>query len=572
MRNLSERIVEALKSSKRISEEDIQKALIEYAKDSKGKLRDVLVRMGLISDKELTSLLSAELKIPFLNLAKYKVDPEIVKMIPEKMARKHQIVPISKIGSTLTLAMVDPFNIVAVDDIGILTKSKIDCVLATEKDVSDALERAYMSEAQSINEIASKIGDDVEVVKNQDDSDVATVSKGGDEAPIVRIVDLILREALKKRASDIHIEPFENTVRVRYRIDGALYETLQIPKKNQNAVLTRLKIMSRLDITEHRVPQDGRFKIKLPEKEVDFRVSALPVQFGNKIVMRILDKAAISLGLDKLGFLPETLAAFKESVARPFGMILITGPTGSGKSTTLYSVLNELNTPERNIITIEDPIEYQVRGITQIHARPEVGLDFASGLRAILRQSPDVVMVGEIRDAETADIAIKASLTGQLVLSTLHTNDASGAMTRLIDMRVEPFLIASSVVMVAAQRLCRKVCPQCQEKVEVPAEVFRKMGVALERMAPTAKDRNFVRGRGCDHCAGTGYRGRLAVLETLVVDDAVRDLVVKRVSSFDIKEYAVKKGMTTLREDALKKMCQGFTTLDEVIRVTTEDE
>ncbi len=573
MRNVSERIVEALKSSKRINEADIARALAEYAKDSKGKLRDVLVRMGLISDKELTSLLSAVLKIPFLNLAKYKIDPEIAKIIPEKLARKHQIVPVSKIGSTLTLAMVDPFNIIAVDDIGLLTKSKIDCVLATEKDILEALDRAYVSDAQSMKEIASQLGgEDLEVIKNQDDSDVSSGTGGGDEAPIVKIVDLILREALKKRASDIHIEPFENTVRVRYRIDGALYETLQIPKKNQNAVLTRLKIMSKLDITEHRIPQDGRFKIKLPDKEVDFRVSLLPVQFGNKVVMRILDKSSISFGLDSLGFLPETLNAFKEGVAKPFGMMLITGPTGSGKSTTLYSILSQLNTPERNIITIEDPIEYQVKGITQIHARPEVGLDFANGLRAILRQSPDVVMVGEIREAETADIAIKASLTGQLVLSTLHTNDASSAMTRLVDMKVEPFLIASSVVLVAAQRLCRKICSHCKEKVEIPAEVFKKMGVSLDKLVPDPKDRHFLKGRGCEKCSSTGYKGRIAVLEVLVVDDPIRDLIVKRVSSFEIKDYAVKRGMTTLREDALKKMCQGVTTLDEVIRVTTEDE
>ena len=575
MKNLSERIVEVLKQSKRISETDIQKALVEYAKDGSGKLRDVLVRMGLISDKELTSLLSAELKIPFLNLAKYKIDPEILRLIPEKLARKHQIIPISKIGNTLTLAMVDPFNIFAVDDIGLLTKSKVECVLATEKDVQDALDKVYASESDNIDAIVRQLGaeaQDLEVIKNQEDSDVSNLGSQSAEAPIVKMVDLILREALKKRASDIHIEPFEHSVRVRYRVDGGLQEALQIPKKNQNAILTRLKIMSRLDITEHRVPQDGRFKVKLQDKEVDFRVSVLPVHFGNKIVMRILDKSAISFGLDKLGFLPETLEAFKSAVEKPFGMILITGPTGSGKSTTLYSILNQLNVPERNVITIEDPIEYQVRGITQIHARAEVGLDFANGLRAILRQSPDVVMVGEIRDSETADIAIKASLTGQLVLSTLHTNDASGAMTRLIDMKVEPFLIASSVILVAAQRLCRKICQNCKEKMDIPSEAFKKMGIDLDKLVPDSKNRNFFRGRGCDKCNNTGYRGRLAVLETLVVDDTIRDLIVKRVSSFEIKDYAVKNGMTTLREDAVKKFCQGVTTLDEVIRVTTEDE
>lgn len=570
-KSLSDRIIEALKETKRISEEDIQKALAEYSKNG-GKLRDVFVRMGLIGEKELMSLLSVELKIPLLNLAKYKISPEVVKLIPEKLARKHQIIPISKIGNTLTLAMADPLNIFAVDDIAILTQSKVECVISTEKDVVDALDKFYLNE-DSMNVIASSIGpaeESFQVIK--EDSDIANATTGGNEAPIVKMVDLLLREAMKKRASDIHIEPFEDKVRVRYRVDGNLQEALTIPKKNQNAVLTRLKIMSRLDITENRIPQDGRFKIKLQDKEVDFRVSVLPVHFGNKVVMRILDKSALSFGLEHLGFLPETLTAFKAAVVKPFGMILITGPTGSGKSTTLYSILSQLNTPEKNIITIEDPIEYQVQGITQIHAKPEVGLDFANGLRAILRQSPDVVMVGEIRDSETADIAIKASLTGQLVLSTLHTNDAAGAMTRLVDMGVEPFLISSSVILVAAQRLCRKICLNCKEKIEIPDDVFERLNVSLEKIEPDPKKRLFLRGKGCDKCGQTGYRGRMGVLETLLVDDTVRDLVVKRASSFEIKSHATAHGMTTLREDALKKMCQGLTTIDEVIRVTSEDE
>lgn len=576
MKNLSERIIEILKETKRISEADIQKALSEYAKDNSGKLRDVLVRMGLITEKELMSLLSVELKVPFLNLTKYKISPDIAKAVPEKIARKHQIVPISRIGNTLTVAMADPFNVIAIDDIAILTKARVECVLCTEKDVEEALDRVYVTESESIDAVVSTLGssaDDFEMVKDEEDSDVATVGKqDGSGAPAVKVVDLLLREALKKGASDIHIEPFEDRVRVRYRVDGALQEAFTIPKSNQSAVLTRLKILSRLDITESRVPQDGRFKIKLENKEVDFRVSILPVYFGGKVVMRLLDKSAISFGLDHLGFLPETLNAFKAAVAKPFGMILITGPTGSGKSTTLYSILNQLNTPERNIITIEDPIEYQVKGITQIHAKPEVGLDFASGLRAILRQSPDVVMVGEIRDGETADIAIKASLTGQIVLSTLHTNDAAGAMTRLADMHVEPFLIASSVVMVAAQRLCRKVCANCKAKIEISKEVFEKAGIPLDKIVPDPKQRNFIKGKGCEKCHKTGYKGRMAVLETLTVDDNIRDMVVSRASSFEIKNYAIKNGMTTLRDDAVKKFCAGLTTLDEVLRLTSEDE
>ncbi len=574
MINLSERIIEALKSSKRISEADIQKALAVYLREGGHNLRDVLLRMNLVSEKELASLLSVELKIPFMNLSKYKIRPEIGKIISEKMAKTHRMIPISKIGDTITLAMADPLNIFATDDIALVTRSKIECVMSTEKDILEAIDRLYGGETDNMREIAQSVeaADEVQVVKGEDDLDTAFSAAKSDAAPIVKIVDLLLREALKRRASDIHIEPAEKNVRVRYRVDGGLEEILTIPKKSQNAVITRLKIMSRLDITENRTPQDGRFKVKLQDKEVDFRVSVLPVHFGNKVVMRLLDKSSLSIGLDRLGFLPVNLAALKSAIAKPFGMLLMTGPTGSGKSTTLYSILNQLNTPEKNIITIEDPIEYQVAGITQIQTRSEIGLDFASGLRAILRQSPDIVMVGEIRDSETADIAIKASLTGQLVLSTLHTNDSAGAITRLMDMNIESFLISSSVILVAAQRLCRVVCYSCREKVDIPKEVFERLGIFLDKIPIAADQRKFFKGKGCSKCNQTGYFGRLAVLETLVVDDPMRDLIMKKASSHEIKEYAVKKGMITLRDDALIKFCQGVTTLDEVIRVTSEDE
>jgi len=570
-RNLSERVIELLKETGKVSEADIQRALAQYSKEEGGKLRDVFVKMGLISERELLSLVSVELKIPFLNLNKIKINPELSRLVPEKLARKHQIVPISEIGNALTIAMSDPFNVFAIDDIAICTRRKVEAVISIEKDITDSLQRLYGDTGESMNaiaEAASGGSGSVEVVKGDEEGGGSQTS----EAPVVKIVDLILKEALRRRASDIHIEPFEKAVRVRYRIDGGLEEALTIPKKNQNAVLTRLKIMSKLDITENRVPQDGRFKVKLAAKEVDFRVSILPVYFGSKVVMRVLDKGALSFGLENLGFFPDTLKAFQEAVAKPFGMILITGPTGSGKSTTLYSILSQLNTPERNVITIEDPIEYQVRGITQIQARAEIGLDFASGLRAILRQSPDVVMVGEIRDGETADIAIKASLTGQLVLSTLHTNDAAGAMTRLMDMGVEPFLIASSVVLVGAQRLCRKVCPNCKEKIEVPKEVFERLNVNIDRLAPDPAKRNFLKGKGCEKCNQTGYFGRMSVLEALTVDDAMRDMIVRKASAAEIREHAAKNGMTSLRDDALRKCAQGLTTLDEVLRITSEDE
>ncbi|MBI4352402.1 MAG: Flp pilus assembly complex ATPase component TadA, partial [Candidatus Omnitrophica bacterium] len=569
MRNLSEKIIEALKASQRVTEKDIQKALAIYAKQGGGTLRDILVQMGLISEKELLSFVSTELKIEFLNLAKYKINPDVGKMIPEKLARKHKVIPVSKIGTTLTLAISDPFNVIAVDDVALFTKHEVRCVLSPEKDILDAVDRLYRSEKEDMTAIAESITlaeGDVEVVKGEEDLSEFFLGSESQEAPVVKMVEVILREALKKRASDIHVEPFEKTVRVRYRIDGALEEVLAIPKKNQSGVLTRIKIMSRLDITENRIPQDGRFKIKLQEKEVDFRVSILPVHFGNKVVMRVLDKSSLSVGLDKLGFSQEALRLLKDAIFKPFGMILVTGPTGSGKSTTLYSILNQLNTPEKNIITIEDPIEYQVRGITQIQTKPEIGFDFANGLRAILRQSPDIVMVGEIRDSETADIGIKASLTGQLVLSTLHTNDASGAITRLVDMGVEPFLISSSVILVIAQRLFRKICPFCRQEVEIPKEVFERSGISIEPFIREAGLRKFYRGRGCEKCNKTGYLGRIAILEMLVMDNRIRDLTIKRASAYEIRDYAVKNGMTVLRNDALRKFCQGITTLDEVLR------
>ncbi len=573
VKNLSERIIEALKKSNRISEADIQKALNILAKEG-GKLADILVRMDLITDKELISILGDELSMPFLNLSKYKLDSDLGQLVPEKLARKYQIVPISKMGKTLTLAVADPFNILAIDDIAAFTKHKVDCVISTEKDIKQSLDRLYASPdgaaAPAAPQALGKPGK-VELDESEDTGSFSLGAEEATDAPIVKIVDGLLREAMKRRASDIHIEPFEKDTRVRLRVDGVLTEIPTIPKTNHNAVLTRLKIMSRLNITENRIPQDGRFKIKLQQKEVDFRVSVLPVSHGSKVVMRLLDKTSLSLGLEKLGYFPDTLENLKAAIAKPFGMILITGPTGSGKSTTLYSILNQLNTPDKNIITIEDPIEYQVRGITQIQTRSDIGFDFASGLRAILRQSPDVVMVGEIRDAETADIAIKASLTGQIVLSTLHTNDAPGAVSRLMDMKIEPFLIASSVVLVAAQRLCRKICQNCKEKTQIPAEVFERQGINLDKFIPKGQERVFYKGRGCIYCNKTGYSGRMGVLETFAMDDAARALIMKRSSAHVIKEHCVKNGMVTLREDAIRKFCAGMTTLDEILRITAEE-
>jgi type IV pilus assembly protein PilB len=488
--------------------------------------------------------MSATFNIPAINLAKYKIEKESVEAIPEKAARQYRVISICKLANTLIVAMADPLNIFAIDDLKMMTKFNIEPVLATETDILQAIDKFYGSESRPLFDIIKEHKDEsVEVVSApKEEFDISDAALEGETAPIVKIVDLIIVEALKKRASDIHIEPEEGDVRVRYRVDGNLQDALKIPKKNQNAVLARLKIMSGMDITESRLPQDGRFKIRMQKKEVDFRVSALPTSFGSKIVLRALDKTNLSIGLDKLGFSEYALSRFKEAVARPFGMILVTGPTGSGKSTSLYSIINQLNTSERNIITIEDPVEYQVEGITQIQVNPEIGLSFANGLRSLLRQSPDVIMIGEIRDSETADIAIKASLTGQLVLSTLHTNDAVTAISRLMDMGIEPFLIASSLILVAAQRLCRIMCSSCK-----------------------------VKGSLCKKCGSTGYYGRRVVLEVLLVDDKIREMIIDRISIDYIKKYAISKGMKTLRDDAMDKYQQGMTTMEEILRVTAEE-
>jgi type IV pilus assembly protein PilB len=467
--------------------------------------------------------------------------------------------------------MADPLNIFALDDLKILTGCNIDIVLSTQDEMSRAIDTQYHLESKDMREILeesylSQTGlesKDVELIK-EGEIELDSVIRESARAPIVKLADLMLTEALKKRASDIHIEPEEDCLRIRYRIDGALHDIFKIPKKNQNAILARMKIISGLDITESRIPQDGRFKVRSENREVDFRVSALPTTFGQKFVLRLLDKTNLAIGLDKLGFSEEPLRIFKEAIAKPFGMILVTGPTGSGKSTTLYSILNRLNTAERNIITIEDPVEYQIEGITQIQVKPEIGLGFASGLRALLRQSPDVIMIGEIRDSETADIAIKASLTGQLVFSTLHTNDAISSITRLIDMGIEPFLVASSLIMLCAQRLCRKLCPKCKKPIDIPKEFLENIGFKEKATFYTAG--------GCKYCNNTGFYGRIAILETIMINDVIREMIIKKKSLDEIKQYAQDKcGMKTLREDSFSKVKEGLVTLEEALKITTEE-
>ena len=568
-----ERLSKLLIDSKVLSQVNLDKALAIQKKRG-GNLGKILIEEGFITQKNLMIILSREFSIPPINLSKYKIDPSVIKLIPEHFARHYVLVPVSKIGRRLTIATSDPLNIFAIDDIKTLTNHDADIVVATESDIKDAIETYYKS-GDKQNELSKIIEEGVDEEKElelvkEDEIDMAKALEDSKEASIVKVVDLVLAEAIKKRASDIHIEPEENSLRIRYRIDGKLHETFSLPKKNQNAALARLKIMSRLDITESRLPQDGRFKIKHEQKEIDFRVSILPVTYGAKVVLRALDKSNLSVGLDKLGFLQAPLAIFNKALEKPYGMILVTGPTGSGKSTTLYSILNKLNVPETSIITVEDPVEYQLEGITQVQINPDIGLTFANGLRSLLRQSPDVIMIGEIRDFETADIAIKASLTGVLALSTLHTNDASSALTRLIDMGVEPFLIASSLVLVVAQRLCRRVCPYCKEPINISESVLKRIGVDLKRLSKEKKGPVFYKGKGCNRCDKTGYYGRMGTLETLIIDDKIRDMTMARATSDEIKDYAVKHGMRTLRDNALEKFTTGMTTLEEVLRITSD--
>ncbi|MBU1061708.1 MAG: GspE/PulE family protein [Candidatus Omnitrophica bacterium] len=540
-KSLHDRLSQVLIRDKLVTETQLKHAKEIQFKEG-GSLSGILIKEGMINEKDLMSVMSRAFSIPAINLSSYKVEEDSVSLIPEKIARQYLVVAICKLSNTLIVAMANPLNILAIDDLKILTKLNIEPVLSTESDILQIIDKFYVSKKDTVQDII-KEGEEsqLEIIgAPKEEFDISDAVLEGETAPIVKIVSLILLEALKKRSSDIHIEPEENDLLVRYRIDGSLHEVLKIPKRNQNAVLARLKIMAGMDITDFRLPQDGRFKVKIQKKEVDFRVSALPTSFGSKIVLRALDKSNLSIGLDKLGFSEYVLKKFKDAVVKPFGMILVTGPTGSGKSTTLYSIINQLNTLDRNIITVEDPVEYQVEGITQIQVNSDIGLSFASGLRALLRQSPDVIMIGEIRDSETADIAVKASLTGQLVLSTLHTNDATTAVSRLVDMGIEPFLIASSVILIVAQRLCRVVCKSC------------KGGKA----------------KGCDTCGSTGYYGRQAILEVLNIDDKIREMIIDRASVDDIKSYAISKGMKVLREDAMEKYKRGVTTMDEVVRVT----
>ncbi len=518
-------------------------------------------------EEEVIDFLNLQLEIPTLNLQGLQLDPEVPKLLPRKFVELHRVFPLGRIGKLLTVAVSDPFKLRTFDDIKRVTGCEVGLVLVPPAKISGAIADAY-SESKNFDEfVTEKDEDSVELI-TEDEKDSASIIKvSSDDAPVIKMVNYILEKALKSRASDIHFEPYEKEFRIRYRVDGSLKESFSHSIELYPALVARTKIISTLDITERRVPQDGRFRLVLKDRQIDFRVSVLPTYFGEKMVLRVLDRSGIRSGLDKLGFTEKPTRALAEAVKRPYGMILVTGPTGSGKSTTLYSIMNTLNTPHKNLMTVEDPVEYQVEGITQTQVQPEIGLTFASGLRALLRQSPDIVLVGEIRDAETADIAVKAALTGHLVFSTLHTNSAAGAMTRLVDMGVEPFLIASSVVCVGAQRLLRKICPDCREPATIPPEVLARCKLSnseWDQIKP-------FRGKGCAKCNKTGYFGRTGASEVLLVDPDIRELVIQKKSSNVIHKLAVEKGMQTLYQNAMELFKSGATTLEEVLRVSSPE-
>ncbi|OGP61284.1 MAG: type II secretion system protein GspE [Deltaproteobacteria bacterium RBG_13_61_14] len=546
----------------------LQQALEEQKRHG-GRLGANLTRMGFIKEEELTEFLSKQYGVPSINLSEFEIEDQVVRLIPEEVAQKHQVIAINRAGSTLIVAMADPSNIFAIDDIKFLTGYNIEVVVAPENAIKEAIDRYYSQSNAALEQALGDIeGLDISLGEEEDDVNLADLEKASEDAPVVKLCNLILTDAIKKNASDIHIEPYEKSFRVRYRIEGVLYEVMKPPMKLRNAIVSRIKIMSQMDIAERRLPQDGRIKIKLgKDKEMDYRVSVLPTLFGEKVVMRLLDKSNLQLDMTKLGFYDEQLKDFKKAIYQPFGMCLVTGPTGSGKTTTLYSALSELNKTTENISTAEDPVEYNLMGINQCQMHEEIGLNFAAALRAFLRQDPNIIMVGEIRDFETAEIAVKAALTGHLVLSTLHTNDAPSTINRLLNMGVEPFLVASSVNLIVAQRLVRRVCPECTEPIQVEPKVLTDLGMSPEQGQGCAPQK----GRGCFNCNETGYKGRRAVYEVMTMFEEVKEFVINGASTTELKNEAIRLGMLTMRQSGLQMVREGVTTIDEVVRVTAAD-
>jgi type IV pilus assembly protein PilB len=583
------RIGELLLKEKRITPAQLQEAL-NYQKTHGGKLGFNLVKLGYVKDEEITALLSKQYGVPSINLAQFEIDASVIKLVPAETAHKYQIVPLSRSGATLTIAMTDPTNVFAMDDIKFMTGYNVEPVVASEGAVLDAIQKYYGAGAKpaeeaksgppgaSSLELASKMldelpqvsDDDVEVLQEMEEIDVGSLERQGGEAPVIRLVNVILMSAISKGASDIHIEPYEKEFRVRFRIDGILYNVMVPPMKFRDAITSRLKIMAKLDIAEKRLPQDGRIKIRFSDngrsKEIDFRVSCLPTLFGEKIVLRLLDKDKLMLDMTRLGFEVESLARFETAILKPWGMVLVTGPTGSGKTNTLYSSISRINTPETNIMTAEDPVEFNLVGVNQVQIKESIGLNFAAALRSFLRQDPNIILVGEIRDFETAEIAVKAALTGHLVLSTLHTNDAPSTVNRLMNMGIEPFLVASSVNLIAAQRLVRRVCTNCKADQPLPPQALVEAGFSPEDAQAVVPKK----GSGCEKCNNTGYKGRVGLYEVMEIADELRELILVGASALELRRKAVEEGMITLRQSGLRKVKEGVTTIEEVVRETVK--
>jgi type IV pilus assembly protein PilB len=567
------RLGELLVRENLITLQQLQKAQEEQRKGG-GRLGFNLTKLGYIEESELTAFLSKQYGVPSINLAEFEIDPEVIKLVPQEVAEKHQVIPVNRAGASLIVAMADPSNIFAIDDLKFLTGYNIEVVVASDGAIKESIEKYYGGKAGgpaelNYDEVMAEFDEDeIEVGGDDEQVNVVDLERSAEDAPVVKLVNLILIDAIKKGASDIHIEPYEKDFRVRYRIDGVLYEMMKPPLKLRNAITSRVKIMSQLDIAERRLPQDGRIKLKLGKgREMDYRVSVLPTLFGEKIVLRLLDKGSLQLDMTKLGFEPKPLALFKSAIKKPYGMVLVTGPTGSGKTTTLYSALSELNKSTVNISTAEDPVEYNLHGINQVQMHEEIGLNFAAALRAFLRQDPNIIMVGEIRDFETAEIAVKAALTGHLVLSTLHTNDAPSTISRLLNMGIEPFLVTASVNLIQAQRLARRICADCKAPMDVPESALLEIQVKPQDIGTF----QVFRGQGCQTCSETGYKGRTALYEVMDFGEELKEFVINGAAAAEIKAEAIRLGMQTLRMSAVNKLKDGTTSIEEVTRVSAAD-
>jgi type IV pilus assembly protein PilB len=598
---MSAKLGEILVRENLISPQHLREAL-DYQREHGGRLGYNLVKLGLVSDDMITAVLSRQYGIPSVNLELFQIDEHVLQLIPQEVAQKYSVLPLSRVGASLTLAMVDPTNVFAMDDIKFMTGLNVEPVVVAEASIQQAIAKYYGTSREielasfSVDEMAfepvsakssngggithadlvsldsiefdTDRSEDVEVVEDNEEIDLTTLSRISEDAPVVRLVNVLLVDALRRGASDIHIEPYEKELRIRFRIDGVLYDVMRPPLKMRDALISRVKIMSKLDISEKRLPQDGRIKIKVKvdarSRELDFRVSTLPTLFGEKVVLRLLDKENLMLDMTKLGFEPESLVKFQRNISKPYGMVLVTGPTGSGKTNTLYSALQSLNTVQTNIMTAEDPVEFNLMGVNQVQMKEQIGLNFAAALRSFLRQDPNIILVGEIRDFETAEIAIKAALTGHLVLSTLHTNDAPSTISRLMNMGIEPFLVATSVNLIQAQRLIRRICKDCKREHPMPPEALMEVGFT----ADDAKSLKSFKGKGCSTCNNTGYKGRIGLYEVMEVNDEIRELILIGASSLELRKKAIEDGMITLRESGLQKIRAGLTTLEEVVRET----